>query len=388
MLIIPTTQQLETLILADLEGQFGVLINSDGKAELRAQAAVQAATLKQLYLSIADTEKNIWVDTCDLPTLIRFGRIKLGREPFSGIAGRYNALVTGAIGATIKANTVFKSDDTALSPGVLYILDDAYTLVSTTDTINIRCLILGEGGKLNIDDTLTSTEPIALVNSGIIVSLETVQPLAPEDIEDYRAKVIEAFRLEPQGGAATDYRIWAQDAQGVKTVYPYAQSGVACGVVVYVEATIADSIDGKGTPSAQIIDDTEAVFEFSPDTSLPQNERGRRPLQVVLDVLPITPKTVTITITGFQSLTAQNVIDLTNAFSASLSVVRPFDAAADSLSDKNDIIDVNKLNAIIYTTLPGSVYSGITFKIDSVSFSAYSFMLGDIPWFDGVIIFN
>lgn len=388
MLIIPTTQQLEAIILADLEAQFGVPINPDGKADLRAQAAVQAASLKQQYLSIANTEKNIWVDTCDLPTLIRFGRIKLGREPFSGIAGRYDVLVNGAVGAVIKANTVYKSDDTALNPGVLYILDDAYTLVATTDTINLRCLMLGEGGKLDVDDTLTSTEPIALVDSGAIVISETIQPLAPEDIEDYRQKVIEAFRLEAQGGAATDYRLWAQDAQGVKSVYPYAQSGVPCGVVVYVEATIADSTDGKGTPSAQTIDDTEAVFEFDPDTSLPQNERGRRPMQVVLDVEPISPQTVEITITGFQNLTAQNIIDLTNAFNAAVVAVRPFVAAADNLADKNDIIDVNKLNSVIYTTLPGSVYTGVTFKINGVPFSTYTFMLGNIPWFNGTIIFN
>lgn len=388
MTTIPTTAELETICLTSLQTQFGIPIDPDGKAELRAQAATEAALLKSMYLAIADVEKNIFVDTCDEPTLIRFGLIKLDRQPFSAIAAQYDILVTGTVGAIIPAGSIFKSDDTALNPAVLYRLDDVYTMVTGSDIITVRCLIGGDGGALDIGNTLTSTSPIPLVNSGVTVTAEAVQPLEAETIEDYRAKVWLAFRLEAQGGASTDYRLWAIDAQGVSNVYPYAESGVPCGVIVFVEATPADSIDGKGTPSQQTLDDVEDVFEFDPDTTLPQNERGRRPTQVVLNLQPITPKDVVITITGYQGLTAQIQTDLSNAFNAEIKRTRPFVAAADALADKNDIIDTNKLNGIIYTTKPGSVYVSVTFTVGGILTPSYTFLQGNIPFFDINVIYN
>jgi len=145
MITIPTYNELYTSILANLEAEFDAVINPDGKAELRAQAAVQAASLKDQYLAIAKTQQNIWVDTCDEPTLIRFGLIKLNRQPFPPVAGQYEITVTGINGAVIPAQTVFKSDDSALNPGILYILDSQFTMVGTSDTIIVRSLTGGIG---------------------------------------------------------------------------------------------------------------------------------------------------------------------------------------------------------------------------------------------------
>lgn len=226
---IPTFNQLNTAILSDLEAQYGITISLFGKVFLRALAAVQAGKLKILYLVLGNLQKNVWVDTADAEeiggTLQRFGRIKLGRNPFPPVAGQYTVVVTGSIGAVIPSETTFKSDDDSTSPGFIYVLDNAYTLTSITDSITVRALTAGIESKLNILDKLTATAPIALVNSSVSVYTIIVNPLAAEDLEDYRTKTNQSFRLEPQGGAATDYRLWAQDAQGVERVYPYAKSG-------------------------------------------------------------------------------------------------------------------------------------------------------------------
>ncbi len=380
MVTIPTYNKLFTSILANLETEFDAVINPVGKAELRAQAAVQAASLKDQYLAIAQTQKNIFVDTCDIPTLIRFGLVKINRQPFSAVAGQYEITVTGTNGAVIPANSVFKSDDSSLNPGILYILDEAFTMVGTSDTIVVRSLVGGTESKLDIGDTLTATAPIALVDSEATVLTETVQPLAAEDIEVYRAIVINAFRLEAQGGAATDYRIWAADAQGVAAVYPYARSGFPCQINLFIEATIADSIDDKGTPSQATIDDVEDVVNFDPDTSLDQNERGRRPLQVVVNYLPITPLNVIVTVNDYQGLTAAIQAQLLIAFTDSINAIRPFVAAADALVDKNDVLDSNKLSNVVYTAIPGSIYGAVTFSVSGVPLSTYTFSQGNIPY--------
>jgi len=385
---IPTLNELYTDIISDLESQYSATISLVGKVFLRALAMVQAGKLKLFYLAIGLLQKNIFVDTADSEsiggTLERFGRIKLGRNPYPARAGVYVLTVTGSIGATIKASTTFKSDDTSLSPGFLFVIDNDYVLVATTDYITVRALTIGVESKLSLLDTLTSTSPIALVNNPVTVYSITTEPLAAEDIEAYRLAIINSYRLEAQGGAATDYRLWSSDAQGVRFVYPYAKSGAVCEVDLYIEATVADSTDGKGTPSAQLLLDVEAVVDRSPDTSLDANERGRRPLQVIVHYLPVTIKTVDIVITGFTGITNDQKTLLLNAITDSVNFIRPFIDAADDLVNRNDTIDNNKIIGVITTQIPGAIFSSVTISVNSVVVSIYNFTLGNIPYLNSI----
>lgn len=388
MFTIPTTIELKEAILNSLSAGFDAGIDDEGKAALSVIADTQAAQVKQLYLAAAQIQKNIFVDTCDEETLFRFGKIRLGRLPFSAVAGKYICNVTGTIGASIPANTTFKSDDDSKNPGVIFILDSAYNLVSSPDTITLRCLTLGEEGKLEVGDTLTSTTPIPNVDSSAEVDTESVQPLAGETISEYREKVLASFRLEAQGGSVADYRIWAADAQGVQKVYPYPKSGTTSEIDLYVEATIADSTDGKGTPSGTTLTDVESVVEQNPDTTLDVNERGRRPMNAIVNFLPVVPKTVDVTITGFQDLDTQTQNDIIAAFDSAISKIRPFIPGTDSISEKNDVIDVNKAIAIIISAKPGAIFTSVSFTVDSVSVSTYTFDNGEISYFNPSITFN
>lgn len=388
MITIPSIQDLFTGIISAIESELNVTTNEDLKSDLRAEAAVQAGKLKQFYLAIGELQKNIWPDDSDEETLLRFGVVKLGRLPFSAVAAQYSIQVTGQIGALIPAGSIFKSDDTSLNPGILYRLDTQFIMTGTTDVITVRSLTQGLISKLNLSDTMTSTSPISLVNNQGIVISEVVQPLAAEPIDDYRQKVLDAFRLEAMGGAATDYRIWSADAQGVKTVYPYARNGFPCEINLFIEATLSDSIDGKGTPTTQIINDVESVVNFDPDTSLPFNQTGRRPLQVIVNYFPVTIREVKITITGYQGLDLTIQGQLLLAFTNAIALVRPFVAAADPLLSKNDIIDTNKLIGIIVTAKPGAIFSSVSFTIDNVIMSSFTFTAGDIPYLNPSITYN
>ena len=86
MITIPTLKELYDQVLSDLETQYSISIPLFGKNFLRALAMVQAAKLKIFYLAVANLQKNIFVDTADPEasggTLERFGRVKLGRNPF------------------------------------------------------------------------------------------------------------------------------------------------------------------------------------------------------------------------------------------------------------------------------------------------------------------
>lgn len=389
MITIPTLNQLYTSILNDLETEFGTNIPLFGKNFLRAMAAVQAAKLKLFYTALGGVQKNIFADTADPEnsggTLERFGRIKLGRNPFPAQAGQYEVTVTGSIGATIPASSTFKSNDDALNPGKLYVLDLAYTLIATTDTITVRALQAGTDSRLEVGDQLTATAPIPNANSLAQVTAESVAPLDAESTEEYRRKVVEAYQLEPQGGAASDYRIWAADVQGVARVYPYARTGESGVVDVYVEATPGDSTDGKGTPPGSMITEVEEVFEMDPDITKPINERGRRPLGVFdLNVLPVTIREIDIEIEDFEGITSPIQTAIENALEDALETVRPFISGADVLENKNDIFDLNRIISIILAVRPGSTFGEVNLYVDGLEVATHTFIAGDIPHLNSV----
>jgi hypothetical protein len=388
MTTIPTFQELNSAIIADLQAQYGVNISTTGKVFLRVLAAVQAARLKLLYLVLANVQKNIAPDTADSEsiggTLERFGRLKLNRNPFPAQAAQYQIQVTGSIGAVINAQVTFKSDDNSLSPGILYILDNPYTLTATTGNITVRSLTAGLESKLNISDTLTVTSPIALVNSSAMVVSTIIQPLSSETIDEYRKQVVASYKKEPQGGAVTDYILWSQDVQGVASVYPYAKSGFSNQVDLFVESTLADSTDTKGTPSTLMLTEVQSVVNNNPDTTIPALERGRKPITVIVNYLPVTIINVDISIPSFAGLTSDIQAGIFNALKNAISQIRPFIDGYDSLSEKNDMLDVNKIIGIIIGQQPGSSFAAPIMAINGTPLITYQFAFGNIPYLNTV----
>lgn len=389
MIVIPTLSELYNQIKSDLESELQVSIPIFGKALLRVLAMVQAGKLKLYYLAVGLLQTNIFIDTAQPAsmggTLERFGIVKLGRPPYPAVAGQYSVTVTGSIGAVISLPCTFKSNDTALNPGKIYQLDTPYTFTDTTGTITLRALEAGTGSKLQIGDQLTATAPIALVDSLGVVAGEVVQPLAAEDIEEYRQKGIESYQLEPQGGAGSDYIVWSADAQGVKTVYPYARDGYTSEANLYIEATLEDSTDGRGTPGSAIIADVESVVNFDPDTSKPLDERGRRPIGMIVNYLPVTPMAVDIVITGYQGITAAKETLIFDQLTEDLYKVRPFVASANVLANKNDILSVPRLSYFVQVAVPQSVYDTLEFSIDGTPvLGSYVFTDGNIPYLNSI----
>lgn len=387
MITIPKLIDLCNDLKSDIEAAFNITIPSIGKNFFRNFSNSYGAKLKLFYLATGNVQKQVLPDTAESEdiggTLERHGRVKLGRNPFAPTAGVYTITVTGDIGAIIPATTTFKSNDDSSNPGFLFRVDNAYTLVATTDTVNVRALTAGEEGELILLDKLTATAPISNVSSAAYISAIVTPPQAAETEKDYRKKILLAYRLEPTGGSVDDYRLWAQDAQGVAVIYPYNKSGYPNELQIYVEATIADSVDGKGTPSAQLLEDVEEVVEMNPDTTLAR--RTRRPMGILnIDFLPVTIREIDIDIPNFIGVTAPQQALIDSALEDMLAAMRPFVAGGDILAEKNDILDANKIVAVIVTAVPGASFSAPTFTVDGVPFSTYTFIAGNIPHKNGV----
>lgn len=384
---IPTITQLYTDIRSDLSTRLGITnIPFFGKVVLNALAMTQAAKLKLFWISIARVEKNIFLDTADPESaggsLERFGRIFLGRERRAAIQGQYTVAVTGTIGAVIQAGTLFKSNDNATSPGLIYQLDTDKTLVAASDTMVLRALTAGPTARLVTSDTLTSTSPLVGANDQVTVTVETVVPTAEETIENYRDEAIRSVQLEPQGGAPSDYRLWADDVAAVRLVYPFATPSQCSQVDLYVEANQADSTDGKGTPTATTLTDVENVVDFDPDTTRPQNERGRRPTNVTVNYLAVSPLDVVITVNGAVNIDADTQATILTDLRVLVNNVRPFVAGADIISNRNDSLTIIQITTAIQNGLTGGQsFGSVTVTVDGATLTtSRQFFNGDIPF--------
>ena len=382
----PKLKDLITSILSDLRNNLNVSTIL-GKLVINAIALVQGAKLKLYYLRSEFIYKNIFIDQADPQaqggTLERLGSVYLGRTRNPATAGIYSLEVTGQPGASIAPNTTFKSLDASASPDKLFIIDNTYTFSSTTGIIIVRALDLGTEARLEIDDLLQITQPIANVDSFATVLSVDETPLEAESIEEYRARVIQSAQLESQGGARSDYRLWSLDAQGVRTVYPYVNSP---GIIdLFVEANFSDSIDGLGTPTQAILDDVEDVVEFDPDITKPLEERGRRPLGTFqINFLAITVLDVDVQITGLTDTSYISAISA--AINSFLFNIRPFIDGADSPNDSQKGI---LYEADIYSVVRGVLgnnarFTSLTVSVDGNLIQIYEFLKGDIPTLNSV----
>lgn len=391
MKAIPSLQTIYSNIVSDIKNKLGIIATVVLKLVIDAFASVMAGMLKLCYVYLVDIQNNLFPDTADTEanggTLERMGRMWLKRDPFPATDGYYTATVTGTAGSVIPAQVTFKSNDNSLSPGNLYILDNDYTLTGSGDVITLRSLDAGEAFALNPGDGLTATQPLLGVNQGVTITAVTTAPTDAEDTELYRQQVLDAIILEPQGGAKTDYRIWAADAAGVQRVYPQVKDGNAGTVQVYVEATPADSTDGNGTPSGALLTAVTAVINFDPDESLATNDRGRIPLQAegALEVLAAVPIPVDITITGLVTDTTQIRSTISSNFASFLFGIRPYIAGCDLPRDKNDILTTVKAQSVVTDTIGNAnSFTGFSLSVDGVATNSYTFSGGNIPYLRNV----
>lgn len=388
---IPTIFELNESIEADLRSKLN-LSEAEFKTVFSAITAVFSAQFKLVNLYLSDIQNNIFPDTADLisngGTLERLGQIYLGRNPNPATIGVFEIELTGVDAAVLREGITFKANEDSKSPGKLFVLDSEYILTSGVDIVEIRALGGGTDFDLDLLDNLTITEPVIGVEQTVSVTSVLTQPTASESIENYRKAILDAIQLEPQGGAKTDYRLWSADAPGVRRVYPYVRSNNAGIVDVFVEATLEDSTDGDGTPSAALLQSVSDVIELDPDTTKPIFERGRRPIQAIVETQSIVLIPVDVTITGLND----NTTSVQNAIETNLKTylrnIRPYIDGADLPRDKNDILYSARLQSVLTDVLESSnFYSGFSLLVNGNTEVTYEFAGANIPYLRN-LIFN
>lgn len=375
--------QLYNTISKDLRNKLN-LTDNGLKTVVDALSSSLAGQFKLLYLFLEDNKNEQFPDKAKTSanggTLERHGQIQLGRGINSATSAVLSFSVTGDVGSVLRSELTFKNVN-----GLLYVLDTEYVLTGNNDIIGVRSLGGGSDYNLEVGDELTITEPVIGVEQSVFVHDIVSSALAEETTEAYRKAILDSLQLEPQGGSRTDYRLWSQDAQGVRLVYPYVKDGDAGVMQIYVESTVDDSIDGLGTPSMDLIEEVENVIFFDPDETKREYERGRIPLQVTLEVLPISLNPVDVNIVGLNINSAEITSSIEANLKTYLNTVRPFVAGGELARNKNDILYSAKLQSVVTDVIDsGNFFSDFIISVNGVNQTSYLFNRENIPYLRNV----
>jgi len=380
----PSLSDLYSSISSNFKREFDIQDENDLKRVLTAIASSDAGMLKIFYLALLDVQKNILPDLADNEamggTLERFGRLKLGRDPNPATQGRYSLTFTGVSGTTLPIGTQFVNKVT----NKYYTTDASVTLSGASGTITILSDKSGLD-TLQIGDTLFSVNTIININSQTTVASIVSIASNSEDLEDYRKLINQSYRLEPNGGSASDYIFWALDVPSVRTVYPYTSApGMAN---IYVEG-----ITGNGTVLQSILDllwkssDKTGVFEQDPDITLSDYERGRRQLGFTdLNLMSVTALPVVVTITNLKDQSSGVTASIQSEISSMLYDKRPYISGVGDINNRNDTLYFRDVVSALDNALTnGNTYDDVSVTVNGLSIP-FQFLNGNIPTLTSVV---
>lgn len=334
---IPTVTTIYNRIISDYETNLSQTIPALQKAVFRVQAWAYAGSIWLLYKLAQVVGLDIFPTTARGSALNTFGTIlKLDRQP--AISVELTAAILGTNGVVITAGTQFKSP-----AGVVYTNVSDQTIVAGTATLNIVALEGGEIGNLTAGSTVTSVVPQANVER-IATIASTVTDGEDEESDDaYRQRLIDRYRLRPQGGAKVDYIIWSQTVTGVTRVFPFTRTlGIA-------DVYFLRDNDSPRIPTAPEIQDVVDAID----------EPDRRPTAATVNVLAPTEKTFSVSVTGFTGDADAKTAATTNLENYFLGR-QPFVSGVD-ITDAKARVQISDVSVIV--GLQGG-YAGITLEND------------------------
>ena len=171
---------------------------------------------------------------------------------------------------------------------------DADTVYAT-----IRATKAGAIGNVDAGGILQFVQAPDAVEKDVTVTSSVTTGVDPETTEVFRERIQERFAFAPQGGAYTDYVLWAEEVEGVRNAYSYSGwldpdiPGSRAGqVFIYVESAVGQ----YGYPSEALMDEVWQYIEHD-DSGL----SSRRNINAQVKVLSIERTAFDIQVEGLFS---------------------------------------------------------------------------------------
>jgi uncharacterized phage protein gp47/JayE len=184
----------------------GVLRRSDSAVLAR----VRSGGVFGLYGLLAWQARQILPDTCDEDMLARWANLKgVLRTPATASAGAID--VVGADGVIVPENMIWQTRG-----GLQVVVTQDTVIASGQASVPVQALLVGQAGNLSESVQVTAISPVAGVTDRATVAAGgLVGGTDQEPLENWRQRVVRAFRIQPHGGDLEDYVTWALEVPGV-----------------------------------------------------------------------------------------------------------------------------------------------------------------------------
>ncbi|WP_454520415.1 baseplate J/gp47 family protein [Citrobacter koseri] len=210
----PELPQLIATIRSDLLTRFQqdvVLRRMDAEVYAR----VQAAAVHTLYGYLDYLARNMLVDLCDEDWLYRHARIK--RCPRKDAVAASGFARWDGIGGTptLPAGTQIQRDDQ-----VTFTTTQTVTASDGLLRVPVVADVAGSAGNTDDGTALRLGTPVSgIPSTGYADALNGGDDV--EELETWRARVMERYYWIPQGGADPDYVIWAKEIAGITRAWTF-----------------------------------------------------------------------------------------------------------------------------------------------------------------------
>lgn len=222
------------------------------KAVVRSMAWAVAGIASMYQNYLAWVYLQILPQTCSLPVLKMWGSL-LGVEYKTGTKTTIQVVINNVTASSIVAGTLWKNTKN----GVVYSSLSTVYPVANVATLSLEAKTSGPAGNLDPGDELNITNPFDGIPDKAVVKSVLVTGSNDEDVEDYRRRVLVAFKRKAQGGSLVDYFLWVTEVAGIADAFPYVlESGI-------IDLYIVASGSGTGrTPSGSVNPNPFPEWEF------------------------------------------------------------------------------------------------------------------------------
>lgn len=351
----PTIASLAESIINSIQSRLGVTRSLLAKSFILPFAYAVAAALIILYkfgnfilaqqFPATASADPVTIFGRSIVPLRAWGDLKGVRPPDEGSA----AVLRVAVTVTEQSGSILAGEQlTGTDNGVTYLVLETVPLNSPQVQVLAEAIGDQQGGdgvgtigNLDVGAEVAFSNPVANIQRIAEVSGVESTGTDAEDIDGaYRRRVLNQFRLQPQGGALADYKLWAEGVPGVANAYVYV--GEVPGTVrTYVEAV--GTVDGIAGQS--LLYDVHDAQIYDADGLATRN-----PVSSVPEVASITRAAFTVTITGLDEGSG-SLADLQSAISAAVEEYfeerEPYIRGL-SLNPRTDKINIYAVSGVVF----------------------------------------
>lgn len=247
----PSLADLVSRIQADLVSRLGGSGAPLRRSVVAVVARVWAGAVHMLHGHLEYLSRQLFPDLSDDAYLVRQASLYgISKSPATFAHGM--VLITGTDGSDINAGAILRRED-----GAEYELQGGGTITAGELSLEVIAVLAGTAGNAPDGTELTFESPTPGIDA-VAVADELVEGDDQESTESLRRQLLARLRAAPQGGAASDYTLWAFSVPGVTRVWVYPNQLGAGTVVVYF---VRDDDSGSLIPSGSEVTTVQTYID-------------------------------------------------------------------------------------------------------------------------------